>query len=230
MRRAQLQAGRFSTVHIRLSPEKAKEVAQSGRVMPTVEGYSVLALAVARSTGYHRVFVQTANPGALLNFSQLCRSKIKVSYTNNPRTDHDSWGGWVNDTDVISQQAAAGAVNAHIASHAAVLISPSISIWTIFLGYLMEAGKGNSRRPSKLFVTSYLCKAPHKRLRTGYLRVVVRADHIARARLGLQAQAVVAPAMAPASDSDSAGEDFVSTRLPHAVNSLSNLTKCSKVG
>ena len=229
MMHAQLETGRFSTVHIRLSPEKAREVARSGRVMPTVEGYSVLAQAVAQSSGLHRVFVQTANADALREFSGLCRrAELNVSHTTNPRSEHDNWGGWVKDADTISLQAAAGAVNAHVARQAAVLVSPSISIWTTFLGYLMEvddeqAGLGVSsavaadrgpelgKRP--LLVSSYQCAGARQRgLRTGYLRVVVRQDRVALA------------AKIPGQD---AVHFNMSDALPRAVKELKHHGRCT---
>ena len=191
MRGAGLQSGSFQSVHIRLSPEKAREVAKSGRAMPPVEHYAHVARALAQHSGLSSVFVQTANPDALHNFSERCRASLNISFTENPRSLSDAWGGWVTDQHTVSMQAATAAVNAQIARQAAAFLSPSISIWTTFLSYLMVAS-GRGGRPRELYTSSYVCKSQQRRLRMGYLRLVVKPH-----RLGPKAAELIATELPP---------------------------------
>ena len=178
MRVAGLRPGRFQSIHVRLSPEKALEVAKSGKVLPETNSYCTMARAAAQVTGVRNVFVQTANPEALHNLTQQCGASLNISYTNNPRVEKDAWGGWVNDADVISQQTAVGAVNAQIAKQAAVFISPSTSIWTTFINYLMGADDGDFTAKSMLS-TSYQCApATRSRLKVGYLRLAAHKERL----------------------------------------------------
>ena len=64
------------------------------------------------------------------------RSHVSLSYTDNPRQKDDSWGGWTADQTNV--QTAVAAVNALVASQAALIISPSsgVSVWTSFLTHL----------------------------------------------------------------------------------------------
>ena len=196
MARANLQAGQFLSVHVRLSPEKTKEQGKHGVVV--VEAYSLLVQALLNAStamrkehpslasGLHQLFLQTANPDALGNFTQLLTMlsgggdrAARVSFTDNPRHIHDTWGGWVDDAYTITQQTTVGVVNAHIARQAAMLISPSNSVWTAFLKQMMSTEFG-SRAADELVAVSYKCNArkPGVGRTQGYLRIYAHPRRI----------------------------------------------------
>ena len=56
-----------------------------------------------------------------------------MSYTDNRRSEHDTWGGWQTDDATIMTGSVVAAVNAHVARQAAAVISPANSAWTSFL-------------------------------------------------------------------------------------------------
>ena len=173
MRQHGLRPGAFQSVHIRLSAEKAVEVAKARREMPSVSHFALIARALASASGLADAFVQTASPAALANLSlALSGGALRLSHTRNQRYEGDAWGGWVSDPQVITTQTAVAAVNAYISQQAAALVSPSISIWTTFLGYLMARGPNSTR------TASFTCRSPHgPRVRVGYVRVVLAKDH-----------------------------------------------------
>ena len=145
-----LHAGRFLSVHIRLSPQKAKESSRAGKRMPTVSAYTKLAQLTINATGLRHVFLQTANPQAVVEFAAWAvAANVSLSYTDNPRQKDDSWGGWTADQTNV--QTAVAAVNALVASQAALIISPSsgVSVWTSFLTHLFgyDARLGSRAAP-----------------------------------------------------------------------------------
>ena len=138
MRQHGLSAGRYLTVHIRLSPEKQHEVGRGGKRLPNVREYTRLTQLAVHATGLRDVFVSTAHPHALDEFVAWAREQnLSVSYTQNPRSETDAWGGWSSDEEGTAIQSATAAVNYYLSSHAAMLISPSLSIWTPFLVHAM---------------------------------------------------------------------------------------------
>jgi hypothetical protein len=129
-----LHSGRFLSVHIRSSPEKSAEAARSNKRMPPVKAYIRLTQLVTNVTGFRQVILQTASPRALSEYvAWATTANVSVSYTENPREEGDSWGGWKADDH--STPTAVAAVNLYLASGAAVLISPtpSVSLWTTLL-------------------------------------------------------------------------------------------------
>ena len=87
--------------------------------------------------GMKHVFLQTASPVGLEQFAAFCRRQgLQLAYTNNSRSENDAWGGWKGGSEM--EQAAVGAINAHIGSMAAVSVSPELSLWTQFLGWTFE--------------------------------------------------------------------------------------------
>ena len=76
-------------------------------------------------------------------------ANVSLSYTDNPRQKDDSWGGWTADQTNV--QTAVAAVNALVASQAALIISPSsgVSVWTSFLTHLFgyDARQGSRAAP-----------------------------------------------------------------------------------
>ena len=133
-----LRSGGFVSVHIRDSPEKRAEAARAFKRMPPVSAYIRLTQLVLNATGLRQVLLQTASPRALGTFlAWAATANVSVSYTDNPREEGDSWGGWKADDH--STPTAVAAVNLHLASRAAVLISPSpsLSLWTTLLMHLM---------------------------------------------------------------------------------------------
>jgi len=78
------------------------------------------------------VFVQTASPVGLAEFASFAHENhLNICYTDNPRSEHDTWGGWILGAEML--QAVVGAVNAYVSTHAAVVASPGSSVWTDFL-------------------------------------------------------------------------------------------------
>ena len=106
----------------------------------------------ARTSGLAAVFLQSASASLLAEFAEAgatLPSPLRVSFTENARHEHDAWGGWRDASNATRAEAAAeaeeeegglavAAVNAHIGSLSHVFISPSNSMWTSFVGHLME--------------------------------------------------------------------------------------------
>ena len=137
MSNAGLKPGHFVSIHIRHSVEKAAEGKKLGASLPGLEAYHPLAAALAGDLSTRNIFLQTASPVGLENFLSFARKEmLTVSFTDNPRSEHDSWGGWMAGSEMM--QSAVGAVNAYISTRAAVTASPGISIWTQFLRRLGE--------------------------------------------------------------------------------------------
>jgi hypothetical protein len=137
MRDAGLVPRSFLSVHIRHSVEKQKEGAKLGVALPSLDAYGSLSAALAADTGIKQVFLQTASPVGLEQFADFCRTKgLQLAYTNNSRSENDAWGGWKGGSEM--EQAAVGAINAHIGSLAAVSVSPELSLWTQFLGWTFD--------------------------------------------------------------------------------------------
>lgn len=132
MRDSNLAPREFVSLHIRYSVEKQAEGQRLGVQLPGLDAYGVLSNALADDLGKRKVFVQTASPIALNQFSAFCsQHNIEVSYTNNSRSENDAWGGWNAGAEM--EQAAVAAINAHIGSQALISVSPSLSLWTNFM-------------------------------------------------------------------------------------------------
>ena len=94
MRRAALVPGRFTSVHVRYSAEKRAEAAKLGWRMPSIDGSERVAHMLARAQP-GAIFLQTASDEAVDAFERFAhRNHLRLAYTNNTRSDHDSWGGW----------------------------------------------------------------------------------------------------------------------------------------
>ena len=104
----------------------------------------------ARDTSMARIsnrptwlFLQTSSEAALREFLRGGLPSA-VSYTRNPRGDHDSWGGWLSQApasngSTTTEQGTIAAVNAYIGSLAAATVGPVHSAWTTLLMTLTEA-------------------------------------------------------------------------------------------
>ena len=133
-----LRPAEFMTVHVRVSQEKTKEVLKAGKRMPNEAAYRELTQLASEAFGIRHVFLQTANPRVLSEWIPWAEAQsLRLSYTENPRQEGDAWGGWSAEANMTSTQTAVAAVNAYIAAQAALLISPTHSIWTTFLMHLM---------------------------------------------------------------------------------------------
>ena len=64
-----------------------------------------------------------------------------VSFTDNPRSEHDSWGGCSTrhlptspnaPLSQLTQQGLVSALNAYVAGRAAAMLSPTASSWSLF--------------------------------------------------------------------------------------------------
>ena len=132
MRTSGLEPHGFISVHIRHSIEKQQEGKRLGVGLPSLEAYGNLSRALAADLGTPKVFLQTASPVALQHMTAVARMhRLELSFTNNSRSEHDAWGGWMNGTEM--EQAAVAAINAHVGSQAIVSVSPTLSLWTNFL-------------------------------------------------------------------------------------------------
>lgn len=132
MGRAGLKPSDFVSIHLRHSVEKSAEGKKLNALLPHFEAYHTLASALALDAGTRQIFLQTASPSGLADFSAFAHAQnLGLVYTDNPRSEHDSWGGWSPGSEML--QAVVGAVNAYISSHATVVASPGLSIWTEFL-------------------------------------------------------------------------------------------------
>ena len=147
-----LQPRSYFSVHIRESAEKAAEIRRlrQGFRMPRLVSYFDPTSAVAKRLQQHKIWVQTASPRALANFSTWAQLKqLAVSYTDNRRSEHDTWGGWSQDAGADMTDSIVAAVNAYIGRQASAVISPANSAWTNYL--LLTAGFG-------LRAYSYCCR------------------------------------------------------------------------
>ena len=125
-----LVPGRFISVHVRSSPEKAAELSRYGVTAPPATALHSLSLALGKRLQLRDLFVQTASPSALsaaMSFANASRYLV-ASFTENQRSEHDSWGGWAGGSEM--GQATVAAVNLQIGASAAALIGPEGSLWT----------------------------------------------------------------------------------------------------
>ena len=137
MREHGLVPSSFFSVHVRESAEKAAEIRRlrQGFRMPRLLLYFDLTQALASRLGQRAVFLQTASPRAVDNFSSWAarpQVNLSLSYTDNPRSEHDTWGGWQTDDSTIMTGSIVAAERA-VARRAAAVISPANSAWTSFL-------------------------------------------------------------------------------------------------
>ena len=103
------------------------------------------------------VFLQTASPIALVRFENFCSTNgLQLSYTNNSRSENDAWGGWKGGSEM--EQAAVGAINAHIGSQAGVSVSPELSIWTHFLAWTFKGLPGQTIGASRVCCPLKTCR------------------------------------------------------------------------
>ena len=157
MRDAGLTPNNFLSVHIRHSVEKQKEGEKLGVVLPSLDAYDTLSAALAADMGTKKVFLQTASPIALVRFENFCSTNgLQLSYTNNSRSENDAWGGWKGGSEM--EQAAVGAINAHIGSQASVSVSPELSIWTHFLAWTFEGLPGQTIGASRVCCPLKTCR------------------------------------------------------------------------
>jgi len=129
----------FISLHIRHSVEKDAESMRNRFHMPSLETYHRLARALSQSVRTQSFFIQTSSAIALSQFSAFAHThNFNLHFTDNPRSEHDMWGGWIPSSN-LTLQTAIGAVNAHISAHAAVIASPGSSVWTDFLFHSTRA-------------------------------------------------------------------------------------------
>ena len=107
LRRDGLVSRSFISVFIRHSVEKSTETRSFRYKMPVIDDYAASAEALSRAIQMQRVHIQTSSPVALANFTLRTTSlrlaargpQLTLSYTDNPRSEHDTWGGWQKDKD-----------------------------------------------------------------------------------------------------------------------------------
>lgn len=148
MQRHGLSAKKFISVHVRISPQKEMESRSVGKTMPHDQSYQQLTQLAAEASGLRSIHLQTANPRVVRDFAAWAMRRavnLSLVYTDHPRHESDAWGGWLAESGVASTQTAIAAVNSYIAVQAAMLLSPTASLWTSFLthqfGYNMAASQ-----------------------------------------------------------------------------------------
>ena len=133
-----LASRNFLALFIRESKEKRVELKRHGHGTPPVAAYHSLAHSLATATGEMRVLLQTSSDQALSAFSKLAEaSGLRLSFTDNARSDNDAWDGWRRGQRE-GEQGAIAAVNLHMASSAAVFIGPLASSWTHLVAHTMH--------------------------------------------------------------------------------------------
>ena len=138
MRRDGLHAREFATVFVRDSVEKSREAHAGHHVLPALAAYKALLPSLPRAlTQQQPLFLQTSSSNALGALREFAASRgLRLSYTENARTQHDLWGTWNSSGpdsgsgDGGMEQGTVAAVNLYIGSLAAVLIAPPASAWT----------------------------------------------------------------------------------------------------
>ena len=159
MRSHGLHGGNYVVVHVRISEEKSRE---RGNQMPPFKSYPAAADAAMEAANVSRVFLQTATNSALESMAAWAAKDdhAQLSYTRSERAEHDLWmiqnrnasGCIGNYTRAKSCRTQAGerssvvaqAVNALIASRSRVFISPTASMWTMFIGGLMRRRRSDT--------------------------------------------------------------------------------------
>ncbi len=130
-----LRPRQFVSVFLRgQSAEKVAEMAKSG-ALPTSASYAALASTAVRELGLSKtVFVQSPSQAAIDEFRGAA-PELALVYTDNPRSELDSWGGRFQHLAMSSGSVAA--VNLHISSQAALYIGLSGSMWTMLAGKMI---------------------------------------------------------------------------------------------
>lgn len=140
MRAASLRHGNFAVVHARYSVEKKKE---RGARLPVLTEYLPATEALLAYANVSRIFLQTSTPEAVRLFeSWSAEHNWQLSYTQNIRSTNDPWMTGKGKKEEYKaagerESVVAQAVNAHIASRAQHFLSPTSSMWTMFIRALM---------------------------------------------------------------------------------------------
>ena len=184
----------FSALFIRDSREKRHELSRTGHGNPPISAYHSLVHSLAAATGEMRVLLQTSSDQALVAFSKLSRaSGLRLSFTDNERSDNDAWGGWRHGQRE-GLQGAIAAVNLYMSSFAAVFIGPLASSWTHLVQHTM------SERSVPLLYPCCGCK---------------RADRYVPKALGVQANVIIIAASELAPNFRRANfREFLHARFP----------------
>ena len=115
--------------------------------------------------GWRHVHVQTSDASSFREFeARAPASGLVIGATSNPRSDHDTWGGWMDAKQLgagsatplatpLLQEFVVGVVNGYIASKAGALLAPLASAWTGYLAYQMGENGSYWTRTEAL----YLC-------------------------------------------------------------------------
>ena len=125
---------------IRDSVEKRAELERFGHGLPGHAQYEWLLGVLAAQLGWREVHLQTSSGAAFVRLLQYGRlSGLRLAYTENTRSDHDRWAGWLSGTEHNrTTETAVAVVNQYIASRAGVLIGLSSSAWTSFVAVQMQ--------------------------------------------------------------------------------------------
>ena len=101
---------------------------------------------------------------------------MRLSHTQNPRGDSDAWGG--ADPAPIMHEAVVAAVNAYITSQAALLLSPSSSLWTLLTAAVVTTRTdcGNTALPACPDVAMAVCVVGGRELGRCCAHVARRPD------------------------------------------------------
>ena len=185
------------------------------------------------------VMAQSASAVLLQAFRDNSSSQLRIGFTANARHEHDHWGGWGeacfagsssrggdggegggddgggargHDSGSDAQpddSLAVAAVNAQIAASSALLISPSQSTWTSFLGHLMHSARGIDVRSFDCGPAAVLSGGV-RRSAGGYLRIVQSAAVMIKgADSNDGASSAAASAMATSKDETGGAETVV---------------------
>jgi hypothetical protein len=143
MRRDRLPPFGFVNVFLRNSTEKRAE-ARTRRYPQGIPGSDApivqLAHWLAGPMRRPRVaFVQSSSKTSLDSFAHASFVQdhaLRLSYTNNNRSDHDDWGGWQRTSPDYTT--AIAAVNLYIGSNAGALVGLKSSSWTVLQAGVMR--------------------------------------------------------------------------------------------
>jgi hypothetical protein len=170
----------FAVVFARNSAEKRLELASHAHGMPPLYTYPLLArtLATQLLPAHARkvVVVETSSAAALSRFEGehartegaaeaadaagegarglTAGASIRLTATDNPRSDHDQWAAKEQGDDPTVEGTVA-AVNLDLASRAEIYVGLSSSAWTYLVSDLMDGAGG--RAPGTASPVLYLC-------------------------------------------------------------------------
>ena len=134
----------YAVIFVRDSAEKRAELRSHGHGWTSARTYFELTVALTTNLlPAPRVVLQTSSLSAYAQFEAAAKAHspaLRFGVSDNPRSDHDSWGGL--RTGEQTAEGTVAAVNLHLAAEAAFFVGLASSAWTHLVHLLMAGGIG----------------------------------------------------------------------------------------